>query len=180
MEQLSPCATASEALAPRACAPQQEKPQQRGAQVTITSSLFTATREKLAQQWRSSTAKRKIIDEYRNGPGSLMAPLQEAGYLWRYQESNAGCEESRGESDSGLDGSWDCQGGRENEEPRETLRKEWKGYIGAEGKESGVVPEKFASGTFHLHQRLLAMSSDLQASWETSVCISHDWSSFLY
>ena len=121
-----------------------------------------------------------VIDEYRNGPGSLVAPLQEAGYLWRYQESNAGCEESRGESDSGLDGSWDCQGGRENEEPRETLRKEWKGYIGAEGKESGVVPEKFASGTFHLHHPLLAMSSDLQASWETSVCISHDWSSFLY
>ena len=109
----------------------------------------------------------------------LTAPLQETGYFWRYQESDAGCEE-RGESDSGLDGSWDCQGGRENKEPRKTLRKEWKGYIGAEGKESGVVLEKFASDRFHLHQPLLAMSSDLQASWETSVCISHDWSSFLY
>lgn len=92
-------------------------------------------------------------------------------------ESNAGCEESRRESDSGLDGSWDCQGGRESEEPRETLssgratlvlKEEWGGL------------EKFASDRFHLRQPLLAMSSDLQASWETSVCISHDRSSFLY
>ena len=59
-----------------------------------------------------------VMDECRNGSGSLAAPLQETGYFWRYQESDAGCEESRGESDSGLDGRWDCHGRREKEEPR--------------------------------------------------------------
>lgn len=100
---------------------------------------------------------------------------------WSYQESNAGCGESRREIWLWPWWQLGLSGGRENEElKRDPKETGGRATVVLKGKESGGGPWEICIWQISPSPASLAMSSDLQASWETSVCISHDRSSFLY